>query len=618
MLKPYEMDSVLIAGPNSVQEKVIKELHKLKILHIVDHSKNEMADIGKPLENSNKLSELIVKVRALITALNISKEGSTFELKRGMLEIELTTKKLNEEVRLFTEQLKRTEDLISKTQAAKQELNILENINIPLENFTSYKSLAYFTGHLEKENNVKILKEELSKTTKKFMLFHSIVEKRAFIVLFIDAKIKEQANNILKKINFSPVNFANIENLRGTAKTNLIKIGKEITKLENHSDNLKKRLGKLGNEYKDFLLTAEEILSQELERAEAPLKFAATSSSFLIKGWIPTEQLNETIERLNKAGKNKLFIQFQDAKKGDKVPVKLKNAAYVKPFEFFINLYSMPTYKEIDPTFFIFLTFPIFFGFMLGDIGYGIVSFGLFWLLKKKFPKAKNIFNVMLLASAVSIVFGFLYGEIFGLEEIGEFHLWHVLSRVHEIITLLIVAIGIGVVHVNIGLIIGFINKMRAHGLSKAIFEKGSWFVLQIGVALLALSSFNIINLSSIFGYLFILIAILMLLKGEGIKGIIELPGIFTNILSYARLMAIGLSSVSLALLINESAAGLFHKGGFSILIAVLLLIVGHVFNIVLGLFGSFLHSLRLHYVEFFGKFFDGGAEKYRPFGLKE
>jgi len=365
-------------------------------------------------------------------------------------------------------------------------------------------------------------------------------------------------------------------------------------------------------------LTAEEILSQELERAEAPLKFAATSSSFLIKGWIPTEQLNETIERLNKAGKNKLFIQFQDAKKGDKVPVKLKNAAYVKPFEFFINLYSMPTYKEIDPTFFIFLTFPIFFGFMLGDIGYGIVSFGLFWLLKKKFPKAKNIFNVMLLASAVSIVFGFLYGEIFGLEEIGEFHLWHVLSRVHEIITLLIVAIGIGVVHVNIGLIIGFINKMRAHGLSKAIFEKGSWFVLQIGVALLALSSFNIINLSSIFGYLFILIAILMLLKGEGIKGIIELPGIFTNILSYARLMAIGLSSVSLALLINESAAGLFHKGGFSILIAVLLLIVGHVFNIVLGLFGSFLHSLRLHYVEFFGKFFDGGAEKYRPFGLKE
>jgi len=159
---------------------------------------------------------------------------------------------------------------------------------------------------------------------------------------------------------------------------------------------------------------------------------------------------------------------------------------------------------------------------------------------------------------------------------------------------------------------------MRAHGLSKAIFEKGSWFVLQIGVALLTLSSFKIIILPTMIGYIFIILSIIMLLKGEGIKGIIELPGIFTNILSYARLMAIGLSSVSLALLINESAAGLFQKGGFSILIAVLLLIVGHVFNIVLGIFGSFLHSLRLHYVEFFGKFFVGGAEKYRPFGLKE
>ena len=265
-----------------------------------------------------------------------------------------------------------------------------------------------------------------------------------------------------------------------------------------------------------------------------------------------------------------------------------------------------------------FLTFPIFFGFMLGDIGYGAVSYLIFYLLKKKFPKAKNIFNILLLASAVSILFGLLYGEIFGLEEIGKYQLPHLLSRVHEITSLLYVAIGIGVIHVNIGLITGFINEMRAHGIVKAIFEKGSWFVLQIGVALLALSSFGIINLSSIVGYGFLLLSMIMLFKGEGVKGIIELPSIFTNILSYARLMAIGLSSVSLALLINESAAGLFHKGGFSILMGILLLIVGHVFNIVLGLFASFLHSLRLHYVEFFSKFFHGGAEKYKPFGAKQ
>jgi len=223
-------------------------------------------------------------------------------------------------------------------------------------------------------------------------------------------------------------------------------------------------------------------------------------------------------------------------------------------------------------------------------------------LLRSNFVSSLSMFNAV----------------IFGLEEIFGFNLPHLLSRAHEVTTLLYISVGIGVIHVNIGLIIGFINEMRVHGLSKAIFEKGSWFVLQVGVALLALANFGVINLSPIVGYGFLLLAVIMLLKGEGIKGIIELPSIFTNILSYARLMAIGLSSVSLALLINESAAGLFHKGGFSILMGILLLIVGHVFNIVLGLFGSFLHSLRLHYVEFFGKFFQGGAEKYKPFGLRQ
>ena len=93
---------------------------------------------------------------------------------------------------------------------------------------------------------------------------------------------------------------------------------------------------------------------------------------------------------------------------------------------------------------------------------------------------------------------------------------------------------------------------------------------------------------------------------------------IFTNILSYARLMAIGLSSVVLAVIINDSAKEFFHQGGVFVLIGILILVVGHIINIMLGLLGSFLHSLRLHYVEFFSKFFHGGAKKYQPFGFKE
>jgi V/A-type H+-transporting ATPase subunit I len=109
-----------------------------------------------------------------------------------------------------------------------------------------------------------------------------------------------------------------------------------------------------------------------------------------------------------------------------------------------------------------------------------------------------------------------------------------------------------------------------------------------------------------------------MLFKGEGVKGIIELPSLLSNTLSYLRLMAIGLSSVSIAIVVNTMAGEFFHGGGMMIFAGIMIILVGHVLNIILGLFGSFLHSLRLHYVEFFSKFFQGGAEKFKPFGAKE
>jgi|TARA_B100000315_G_scaffold86340_3_gene79150 V/A-type H+-transporting ATPase subunit I len=618
MLEPYEMSRIIITGSKNLQEKIIKELHKLKILHIVEHSKTDLADIGNPLESANKLSEIIVKVRSLMTALGIKKEENKFKLKKGLLEISQTTKKLNDKVSKNLEELKKIEELISKNQAVMQELEILKNINVPLEAFTPYKSLTYFTGYVKNKNSIVYLKEELSKITNKLKLFESVVEKKTIISLFIDIKSKEDAQVILREVGFSPVNFANISNFKGTASENLIKIENEYKKLENRRDNTKKQIEKLGQDYKGFLITADGFLSQELEKAEAPLKFAVTKDAFLIKGWVPSKQLNNTINRLNKASKNKVFIHSELAKITDKVPVKLKNQKYVEPFEFFMNLYTMPTYKEIDPTFFVFLTFPLLFGFMLGDFGYGLVTLILFIMLKKRIPKAKNFFNILIFASLATIFFGLLFGEFFGYEEIAGFHLPHILSRSHQINELLYLAIAVGIAHINLGLVIGFVNELKSHGFMKALYAKGGWIVLEIGVMLLALSYFKVIILPIYVGVVFFLLSLFMLLKGEGIRGLIELPSIFSNTLSYARLMAIGLSSVKLAEVINDMAAEMFHGGGFLILAGVLILALGHIINIGIGMLGSFLHSLRLHYVEFFTKFFHGGAKKYSPFGAKQ
>lgn len=616
MLTPHQMSSAIITGPNELLEAVIKNLHSLKILHIVEHSKNELADIGKPLESANRISEALVKVRSLIAAFKIKKDEGTLEIKNGMLEIESTAKKLGQELSAGMDELKKTEDIIAKNSAARHELEILKNIEMPLEAFIPYTSLAYFTGYAK--DGVDVLKGKLGKATENFLLLSSIAKKRQFIVLFIEAKSQEQANSILKKAGFTPVVFTNIAGLKGSASGNLKKLEEEMAKLRQKAVDIKKRIEGLGNEHKGFLMAAEEFLSEQLEKAEAPLKFAATKNSFLIKGWIPTDSLKDSIERLEKAAKNRIFFHFEPAKKEEKVPVKLKNPKIAKPFEFFMDLYTMPSYREIDPTFIVFLTFPFLFGFMLGDFGYGLATLALFIAFRRLMPKAKNFFNILIFASLMTIFFGLLFGEFFGFEEIGSFHLPHILSRAEDINQLLYLAVAVGAFHLNIGLILGFANELRSHGFMAALFAKGAWFVLEAGVVLVVLSSLKAIILPVYAGIIVILLSAAMLFKGEGVRGTIEIPSLFSNMLSYARLMAIGLSSVVLAMIVNDSAKQFFAKGGFLVLAGILVLIIGHAINIMLGLLGSFLHSLRLHYVEFFTKFFHGGAEKYRPFGSRE
>src|SRR3989338_5678375 len=124
MISPYEMSSVLIAGPKSIQESIIKELHDLKVLHIIDYSRSEHADIGTPLESAPKLSETLVKVRSLMSALNIKRETAKFELKKGMLEIDSNVKKISGEMNSNLEEIKRIESSLSKNDSARKELEL--------------------------------------------------------------------------------------------------------------------------------------------------------------------------------------------------------------------------------------------------------------------------------------------------------------------------------------------------------------------------------------------------------------------------------------------------------------------------------------------------------------
>jgi V/A-type H+-transporting ATPase subunit I len=626
MLRVASMSKLTIAGPRTYIERVIRELHRLKVLHIIEHVKEGDVDIGKPLKNADTLSAILVRIRSLSSYLNIDKRAEVreFKLKRGYYDLDKTSRNLIADVNERLNELKSIESSIERNTDLIKRIEELKPLGLPLDSFGFYKSIVCFVGYLE---DVEGFEKNLVKITSKFEIYKAD-RKKKLMAIFVEEGKSSEVLELLRNFDFAEFDLSGVRGLKGDVEKNLSRLEVENSKLARKKEILNKSLQKLKDEWEDYLLFGEEFLAKEMEKAEAPLKFATTKNAFVIKGWVPTKNLEEVVERLNKITRKKIFIQTEDVAKEDKVPVKLKNPKVVKPFEFFMELYALPTYKEIDPTFFVFLIFPLLFGFMLGDIGYGIITLVVALSLRKRIQQMRGFFDVFIFSSISTIFFGMLFGEIFGEEVLFGIELPHILSRAHSADILLTVSIVFGIMHLLGGLILGFVNVYNEHGLKHAIYEKGGWILLFPALAKLILA-LNLIKGWFAKAIEFVLppnyiviglaaIGVILIFLGEGIKGVIELPGIFSNILSYARLMAIGIASVMLAIVVNDMAKELFHGGIFMILMGILILIIGHTINIALGWLGCFLQSLRLHYVEFFTKFFKGGAQPYKPFGVRE
>jgi len=618
MLNPESMEKVTIIGPKTVMEKTVKELHHLKAIHITDHKKGEF-DIGSPFESADQLSQLLVSVRATAASLKISGKK---ELSNGFravgvksfAELGRAVKKLDSEMgeiqALRQEALDELKDIIPK----EAQLSFLQQLGLRPDSFTGYKSLSYFVG---KVKELQPLQKALLTLTDKFELFHAEKGSEHMIALFVEAGKKAEAAHLLTKHGFIETPLTEIKGLSGSVDAAVEAVGKRKAKLQKQIEAADKALSALAVKWSDFLILSDQLLMTEKEKADAPMRFGVSRNAFIIKGWVPEKELGNLESHLSKATGERIYVEAKPPHHNDNVPVVLKNPPLARPFEFFMRLYTLPRYDEIDPTIFMLFTFPILFGFMLGDVGYGLVTFFLLLWLRKKMSKAASLINVAIPAAAASIIFGFIFGEVFGFEQAFGFEFPRLINRAVDINTMIYVAVGVGVLHLNMGFILGFVNELHHKGLFKAFAAKLSWIILEGGIALIVLPKMGILKVPSSVGYVVGGIAVVLIYIGESFRGVMELPALMSNSLSYARLAAIGLSSVSLAVVINGMAEGMARSGPVGIAAAVLILFMGHTINLALGLLGSFLHSLRLHYVEFFTKFFQGGAIPFKPFGLK-
>ena len=339
-----------------------------------------------------------------------------------------------------------------------------------------------------------------------------------------------------------------------------------------------------------------------------------TRMCFFINGWMAAQDVKKVRAELADAFKGDVILAEKELREEDldRVPIIMKNPPYFKPFEIFTSMLPLPAYTSYDPTPFIGIFFPVFFGMILGDAGYGLFLAALSFFLIRKFRQRKYIRDgarILLVASLYSMFFGVLFGEFFG--DLPE-RLFHVqplcVERRTAIVPMIFFALAVGVGHVLLGLVFGVIKGFQKKGKKEAAYKLLS-IVMILGLIVVLASFFGVFP-----AYLSrpVIIAILfltpLLFFTGGLLAPLELLKSIGNIISYVRIMAIGLTSVLLAFVANN-LGGLTGDIVTGIFVAGLI----HVLNIILGVFSPTIHSLRLHYVEFFSKFMEHGGRRFEP-----
>ena len=350
-----------------------------------------------------------------------------------------------------------------------------------------------------------------------------------------------------------------------------------------------------------------------LATIEAMEQAVVTPRAFVLEGWIPSAARPELEGQLGKSFGNKVELETVSSEEwaGDTVPVVLKNPRLFRPFEAITGMMPLPKYGTVDPTPFVAVFFPMFFGVVLGDIGYGTMLGAVSLVLRfrsKPDTKMRAIAEIGLACTLFTIVFGFLYGELFG--DLGHRIGLHpiILNREEAFFPFLGLAIALGIVHIVIGLMVGAINMFR--GDKRRAIGKGMAALMVILIAMALMAAFDMLP-GRFFTPLVIavLVAFPILIVAEGVLAPVELVSTLGNVLSYARIMAVGTASVMMATVANRMT-GAF--GG--VVVGVVFGLLFHLINFVLGVFSPTIHMLRLHYVEFFGKFYSPGGSQYLPF----
>ncbi|MCX8172133.1 MAG: V-type ATP synthase subunit I, partial [Archaeoglobaceae archaeon] len=497
MLKPEKMVKVAIIGARNQIDSVAEILYRMSVLHIDTPHETEYFKLGTSSERAGEISRNLLQLRSYISHLKIDPTRISVKKKFKKKDIEeRLSKKLaeyQEEIGKRLDELKRISDSL---KAIKSELSMIEPLKvleIPPKLLKGYKTLRCFVGFINADPT-----EEIRKITTDFDIFLKKFRDELVIAVFVKAEYAEEVYEVLQAFGYKELPLPEVE--YETRISELLRMEEELLgkkkKIEVELEEMKIR-------ELELILAIEEQLSSEVEKAELPLKTLVSKHTFVLVGYLPAKKVEKFKKDLEE---KKIAVEILSFEEHEIPPTKLKNPRIIKNFEILSKTYAIPKYGELDPTIIMAIFFPLFFGLMLGDMGYGILIVALSLYLKAIFKTEgwQKLLNIGLACGISSIVFGFIYGEFFGpfkvegiknpsevhfigdkLAKLYAFNHEHpIFDRVKqfEVKVLLFIVLMIGMFKLLFGFSLGFYNVYSEHGIKEAILEKGCWILGVLGL----------------------------------------------------------------------------------------------------------------------------------------
>ncbi|MFA6048686.1 MAG: V-type ATPase 116kDa subunit family protein [Candidatus Micrarchaeia archaeon] len=661
VLKLAQMSKLRVISTQDNASRIVETLYKFGAIQV---EQSTMAELDRPTAKFGQISDNLVHLRAVEKRLDIKDSGKA-EAPLTLADAMREAKKIDfPKLNAIDSELDSVKSSLEQSKAAKAALEPFKNLEVSPAIFAKTDGSVKFSCLALKATNAKQAEEVAGKIRKELdasghheMLSFSSAG-RHYAIIAQAATAAAAGDALPAAASKYGATTVPIPRVAGNSfSTAYISASGDFRRLDAKKAALERDAERFKAANQAQIAKVRRSLEVEALKATLPAKFGRTEKLNIAEGWVEGKAVKTLEAALEKATSGAVVVEKIETSEAP--PSILDNPAAVRPFEFLIRFFSLPHSDEIDPTLFISITFPLFFGMILGDIAYGLIALAIALALRKSSSGfLRDIAGMMLLSGISTTIFGIVYGEFLGIEietrEIfAEFlqatgaaaligmHaetlaelLPHVPRMEEEGLAIVIAAcIGLGALQLLLGFILGVVNNF-SQGHKSHAYGKICWAALEISLLAAGIS----LGMPAMFGEIsgtignaaagVAVLCVLGIIKFEGGAAAIEVFGLLSNLLSYLRIMALGISGAILAQLIsgvlgslNFNLVGKMFSGEapFDVLqvifliLGLLFFIAGHAFSLALGIFESSIQSLRLHYVEFFSKFYKGGGRAFVP-----